>query len=152
MCVCIQGLSCFGNILLFCRQHFLQCPQGLLNKHFEKLIQCDARLNFLSQQPAIVLGSLYFDTRPSALVEPDESKDHCLDQGDDKGSVSSRVQGIGSPHASQSQSSSFNIETSDPSCVTLDSRSREAPSPSSGKLGRGLSLISMPYVPIHFFV
>ncbi|XP_027061859.1 uncharacterized protein [Coffea arabica] len=29
--------------------HFLQCPQGLLGKHFEKLIQCDPRLNFLSK-------------------------------------------------------------------------------------------------------
>ncbi|XP_028776809.1 uncharacterized protein LOC114733503 isoform X2 [Neltuma alba] len=112
------------------RQHFLQCPQGLLNKHFEKLIQCDARLNFLSQQPAIILDSPYFDTRPAAFVEPDESKDHCLNQVNDKVTVSSCVQGIGSPHASQS--SSFNIEISDPSCITLDSRSREVPSPSSG--------------------
>nr|KJB23596.1 hypothetical protein B456_004G106800 [Gossypium raimondii] len=30
------------------RQHFLQCPQGLLNKHFEKLVQCDMRLNCLT--------------------------------------------------------------------------------------------------------
>ncbi|CDP21216.1 unnamed protein product [Coffea canephora] len=29
--------------------HFLSCPQGLLGKHFEKLIQCDPRLNFLSK-------------------------------------------------------------------------------------------------------
>ncbi|KAI9125617.1 hypothetical protein K1719_003035 [Acacia pycnantha] len=112
------------------RQHFLQVPQGLLNKHFEKLIQCDARLSFLSQQPAIILDSPYFDTRPSTFVEPDESKDHCLDQVNDKASASSCVQGIGSPHASQS--SSFNIEISDPSCITLDSRSREVPSPCSG--------------------
>ncbi|GJU34694.1 hypothetical protein Tco_1183048 [Tanacetum coccineum] len=32
------------------RQHYLQCAQGLLNKHYEKLIQCDTRLRFLSQQ------------------------------------------------------------------------------------------------------
>ncbi|KAI3800074.1 hypothetical protein L1987_35382 [Smallanthus sonchifolius] len=33
-----------------CWQHYLQCSQGVLNKHYEKLIQCDTRLNFLSQQ------------------------------------------------------------------------------------------------------
>ncbi|KAF7838113.1 uncharacterized protein G2W53_006595 [Senna tora] len=112
------------------RQHFLQCPQGLLSKHFEKLIQCDMRLNFLSQKPEIILDSPYFDARPSAFVDPDESKDHNLDQGNDKESATSCVQGIGSPHASQS--SSFNIEISDPSSITLDSRSREMPSPWSG--------------------
>ncbi|XP_028769828.1 uncharacterized protein LOC114749577 [Neltuma alba] len=45
------------------RRHFLQCPQGLLGKHFEKLIQCDPRLNFLSQQPDIVLDSPYFESK-----------------------------------------------------------------------------------------
>ncbi|KAL5573065.1 hypothetical protein UlMin_022662 [Ulmus minor] len=44
------------------RQHSLQCPQGMLGKHFEKLIQCDPRLNFLSQQPEIVLETPYFET------------------------------------------------------------------------------------------
>ncbi|XP_019414945.1 PREDICTED: uncharacterized protein LOC109326667 [Lupinus angustifolius] len=43
------------------RRHFMQCPQGLLGKHFEKLIQCDPRLNFLSQQSDLVLGSPYFE-------------------------------------------------------------------------------------------
>lgn len=45
------------------RQHFLQCPQGFLGKHFEKLIQCDHRLNFLSQQPNMVLDCPYFEPR-----------------------------------------------------------------------------------------
>ncbi|KAK4269529.1 hypothetical protein QN277_022675 [Acacia crassicarpa] len=45
------------------RKHFLQCPQGFLSKHFEKLIQCDHRLNFLSQQPNMVLGCPYFESR-----------------------------------------------------------------------------------------
>lgn len=49
------------------RRHFLQCPQGLLGRHFEKLIQCDPRLHFLSQQPEIVLDSPYFDARISLL-------------------------------------------------------------------------------------
>ncbi|XP_054779893.1 uncharacterized protein LOC129287692 isoform X2 [Prosopis cineraria] len=45
------------------RKHFLQCPQGFLGKYFEKLIQCDHRLNFLSQQPNVVLGCPYFEPR-----------------------------------------------------------------------------------------
>ncbi|KAI3814693.1 hypothetical protein L1987_14337 [Smallanthus sonchifolius] len=39
------------------RQHYLQCSQGVLNKHYEKLIQCDTRLNFLSQQVDSCLDS-----------------------------------------------------------------------------------------------
>uniref|UniRef100_A0A803P0F0 TRF2/HOY1 PH-like domain-containing protein n=1 Tax=Cannabis sativa TaxID=3483 RepID=A0A803P0F0_CANSA len=54
------------------RQHFLQCPQGLLGKHFEKLIQCDPRLNCLSQQPEIVLESPYFETRITTTDEKNE--------------------------------------------------------------------------------
>ncbi|KAI3754527.1 hypothetical protein L1987_54312 [Smallanthus sonchifolius] len=47
------------------RQHFLQCEQGVLDKHYEKLIQCDARLNFLSQQQNIVLNFPYFPSSTS---------------------------------------------------------------------------------------
>ncbi|KAK1414033.1 hypothetical protein QVD17_29771 [Tagetes erecta] len=32
------------------RRHYLSCSPGVLKKHYEKLIQCDTRLNFLSQQ------------------------------------------------------------------------------------------------------
>lgn len=41
----------------------MECPLGLLGKHFEKLIQCDPRLNFLSQQPDMVLDSPYFESK-----------------------------------------------------------------------------------------
>ncbi|CAH1426652.1 unnamed protein product [Lactuca virosa] len=37
------------------KKHYLQCAQGVLNKHYEKLIHCDTRLNFLSQQFDTVL-------------------------------------------------------------------------------------------------
>ncbi|KAL0916723.1 hypothetical protein M5K25_014256 [Dendrobium thyrsiflorum] len=56
------------------RRHFLQCQQGLLNKHFEKLIQCDPRLKSLSLQPDIILESSCFE--PSCLEDKDES--NCL--------------------------------------------------------------------------
>ncbi|XP_072953543.1 uncharacterized protein [Typha angustifolia] len=56
------------------RRHFLQCPSGLLGKNFEKLIQCDARLHFLSQQPDIILESPCFETRCSVFEDPTEQK------------------------------------------------------------------------------
>ncbi|XP_031385128.1 uncharacterized protein LOC116198985 isoform X2 [Punica granatum] len=54
------------------RRHLLHCPQGLLGRHFEKLIQCDPRLNFLSQQPEKVLESLYFEPKISMFHEHSE--------------------------------------------------------------------------------
>ncbi|XP_020687935.1 uncharacterized protein LOC110103525 isoform X1 [Dendrobium catenatum] len=57
------------------KRHFLQCHQGLLNRHFEKLLQCDPRLKTLNQQPEIVLESSCFEA--SGLEDQDESK--CLE-------------------------------------------------------------------------
>ncbi|XP_039066404.1 uncharacterized protein LOC120212036 isoform X1 [Hibiscus syriacus] len=101
------------------RQHFLQCPQGLLNKHFEKLIQCDMRLNCLSRQPEIILDSPYFESRNTAFEDP----------GERKGSTSSGFQNMASPAAAHS--SSFEIERGDSAAITSENISREAPSPSS---------------------
>ncbi|CAH8315184.1 unnamed protein product [Eruca vesicaria subsp. sativa] len=55
------------------RQHFLQCPPGILNKHIEKLLQCDHRLFCLSRQPEINFDSLFFDTRQSIFEDPSVS-------------------------------------------------------------------------------
>ncbi|XP_020409819.1 uncharacterized protein LOC18790091 isoform X2 [Prunus persica] len=112
------------------RQHFLQCPQGLLNKHFEKLIQCDTRLCFLSRQSEIVLESPCFEPRSSAFEDP-ESKDHGFDPlGNGNGSSVSGFQDVASPSASQS--SSLKIDQQDTASMALEHQSREAPSPSSG--------------------
>lgn len=118
---------------MFCRQHFLQCPQGLLNKHFEKLIQCDTRLCFLSRQPEIVLDSPYFELRPSVFEDQGEAKGHGFDQlASGKGPSISGFQEIASPSASQS--SSLKTDPQDSAGMTLEHRSREAPSPSSGMI------------------
>lgn len=109
------------------RQHFLQCPQGLLNKHFEKLIQCDMRLNFLSRQPEIILDSPYFEQRPSACEDAEEYKGDQLETA--KGSTISSFQNLSSPAA---HSSSFEVEKGEPSGIGSEHMSREAPSPSSG--------------------
>lgn len=68
----LWGLSPKNDVLIpflwiffYCRRHFLQFPQGTLGKHFQKLIQCDPRLSFLSQQPQIVLDTPYFQPRVS---------------------------------------------------------------------------------------
>ncbi|KAK4857504.1 hypothetical protein QYF36_001703 [Acer negundo] len=64
------------------KQHFMQCPQGLLNKTFENLIQCDMRLNFLSQQPDMIVDSPYFGYAISSfqnLSSPAATLTHSLE-------------------------------------------------------------------------
>ncbi|KAJ9141257.1 hypothetical protein P3X46_031811 [Hevea brasiliensis] len=112
------------------RQHFLQCPQGLLNKHFEKLIQCDMRLNFLSRQPEIILDTPYFEQRSSVFKDPDESKGQDLNQAETgNGSSISGFQDLASP--SVAHSSSLETEKEDRAGTSSEHMSREAPSPSS---------------------
>lgn len=112
------------------RQHFLQCPPGVLNKHYEKLIQCDVRLNFLSQQPELVVESPYFDTKATVFENLDELKGHGLDPvGSGKGSPLSSIQDAASPAAALSSSVSF--EQPDLLGAAPERLSRDAPSPSS---------------------
>ncbi|CAN1223803.1 hypothetical protein LINGRAPRIM_LOCUS812 [Linum grandiflorum] len=92
------------------KQHYLQCPQGMLNKHFEKLIQCDMRLNFLSRQPEIALDSPYFEHRASVFEELDESKDQELNPVQNgQGSSASGLQNLASPSAGHSSSLDLDI-------------------------------------------
>ncbi|XP_022038944.1 uncharacterized protein LOC110941596 isoform X2 [Helianthus annuus] len=109
------------------RRHYLQCPQGLLGKHFEKLIQCDPRLNFLSQQPEIELESPYFEPRKSVFDEPNESKEYDLSKEGRPGPTIFDVQRTASSSGGQSSSRS---DLHDPSGRPAEF-SREAPSPSS---------------------
>lgn len=90
----------------------------MLGKHFEKLIQCDPRLNFLSQQPEVLLESPYFESRLPAFDEPDVSSHSKREEG----AVSFDLQHAASP--SGVQTSSSNIEQKD----FID------PSSSSGKI------------------
>lgn len=50
--------------LVFCyfffRKHYLKFPPGVLDRHFEKLLQCDSRLFELSRKPFPTLDSPYF--------------------------------------------------------------------------------------------
>ncbi|KAL3824667.1 hypothetical protein ACJIZ3_020696 [Penstemon smallii] len=57
------------------KKHYIECPPGVLNKHYEKLIQCDMRLNILSQQPEIVIDSPFFESQVTVLEIPDELKE-----------------------------------------------------------------------------
>ncbi|CAL1358658.1 unnamed protein product [Linum trigynum] len=114
------------------KQHFLQCPQGLLNKHFDKLIQCDMRLNFLSQQPELVVDSPYFEKMADVFSELDESNDHELNQVENgRGSsfAAAGFQNLASPSAGHS--SSLDMDRGDHTGTTSELMSREAPSPSS---------------------
>ncbi|KAI3673678.1 hypothetical protein L6452_39802 [Arctium lappa] len=108
------------------RRHYLQCPQGLLGKHFEKLIQCDPRLNFLSQQAEIELESPYFEPRTSSVFdEPSESNEYDLNR---EAPAIFELRRTASP--SGGQSSSSRSELHDPASRPTE-LSRETPSPSS---------------------
>ncbi|XP_022714715.1 uncharacterized protein LOC111274370 [Durio zibethinus] len=85
------------------RQHFLQCQQGLLGKHFEKLIQCDPRLNFLSKQPEILLESPYFEPRISGFNDSNEAG-HGVELKSEEGHIIFGLQDPLSPSAGQSSS------------------------------------------------
>ncbi|KAL6958279.1 hypothetical protein U1Q18_027093 [Sarracenia purpurea var. burkii] len=108
------------------RRHFLQCPQGLLGKHFEKLIQCDPRLNFLSQQGEIVVGSPYFETNSSVFDNSNES-DHRFDLNGEERKAFFDLQNAASP--SGSQSSPLKYEQEDLVGRPREQFSRETPSP-----------------------
>lgn len=115
----------------FHRRHFLQCPPGLLSKHFEKLIQCDPRLNSLSGQPEIILESPFFESRCSVFEDHDESKSNGLDDlKDGFGSTRSGFQDPVLPLAASSTSTKTEVRV--PTGRTTDSMSQETPSPSSG--------------------
>ncbi|XP_061354375.1 uncharacterized protein LOC133299003 [Gastrolobium bilobum] len=84
------------------RRHFLECPQGLLGKHFEKLIQCDPRLNVLSQRSDLVLDCPYFE--PGTIHDHIESSDG-FDRKSEEGAGFFGLQDVESGSAVQSSSS-----------------------------------------------
>ncbi|KAH7674927.1 hypothetical protein IHE45_08G104700 [Dioscorea alata] len=112
------------------RRHFLQCPQGLLGKHFEKLIQCDPRLYSLSQKAEIIIESPYFEPRCSVFEDPDDSKRHAFDNMDDD--VKPTFSGFHEPGSpSDAPSTSNKSKSRDLSVRAPDREARETPSPSS---------------------
>ncbi|CAH9140952.1 unnamed protein product [Cuscuta epithymum] len=90
------------------RLHVLQCPPGVLNKHYEKLIMCDARLHFLSQQSEILIDSPYFELQHSIVDDSVKFKGQSLALlGASRGSPSARVQCMASSPAPGQSSISF---------------------------------------------
>lgn len=79
------------------RRHILQCSPSLLSRHFEKLVQCDKRLNQLSQQPDIILDSL-FEPTSSIFENPNECE-----------APSSKFTPLGSPCAVSSVSKTYGV-------------------------------------------
>ncbi|KAJ0456910.1 hypothetical protein HanPI659440_Chr15g0604961 [Helianthus annuus] len=64
-------------------QHYLQCAPGVLNKHYQKLINCDTRLNLLSQQADASL-----DAQPAAkdpVKDPNMSNNNSSNQLENAG-------------------------------------------------------------------
>ncbi|CAL9751567.1 unnamed protein product [Musa acuminata subsp. burmannicoides] len=112
------------------RRHLLQCPQGLLSKNFEKLIDCDPRLKLLSQQPD-VLDSPYFEPQYSVFEDHSDSKSHILDGSkEDCGATFSGFCESGSPCATSSLSNKSEVR--DSFGRTPDFDPQDTPSPCSG--------------------
>lgn len=121
------------------RRHCLQCPQGLLGKHYEKLIQCDPRLNYLSQQEEMALASPYFEPKRSVFDEPKNESigGYSLSK---EGPATVDLHGTKSTSGGQSSCSrptEFVRETPSPSSV-MDSSTNEEP-----KAGGAESSMSM---------
>lgn len=71
-----QATSDFtGGQASICRRHLLQCAQGILERHYEKLLQCDHRLNLLSKEGIMGGDSPYFDS--SGAVFQDQNEHAC---------------------------------------------------------------------------
>ncbi|XP_041998699.1 uncharacterized protein LOC121748416 isoform X2 [Salvia splendens] len=125
-----QATSDFtGGQASICRQHFLECPQGLLGKHFEKLIQCDPRLNFLSQQGETKLESPYFEPRIPAFDDQTEDN-HELDLNREGSPSFFSLQDTASPAGPQSSSSKNDVDVLG---RHSESYPCETPSPSSAR-------------------
>ncbi|XP_020083117.1 uncharacterized protein LOC109706590 isoform X2 [Ananas comosus] len=111
------------------RKHFLQSPQSLLSKNFEKLIQCDPRLNLLSQQPDIIVESPYFEPRCSIFEDQVEHKRSYgfNDQKDDPTTTFSGFGDPGSPCATSSISGKSEIRDSIGKAPEIVSQATSAP-------------------------
>ncbi|KAL0425168.1 UNVERIFIED_CONTAM: hypothetical protein Sradi_1051600 [Sesamum radiatum] len=109
------------------RRHYLECPQGLLGKHFEKLTQCDPRLNFLSQQGEITLDSPYFEPKISVFDDKYENNSE-LDSNREGSPSFFSLQDTASPSGPQSSSSKNDLDALG---RHSDSYTHETPSPCS---------------------
>ncbi|KAF8073285.1 hypothetical protein N665_1122s0014 [Sinapis alba] len=110
------------------RRHFLQCAEGIMNKHLEKLVQCDHRLLYLSREPEIIMDSPYFDARRSIFEDPNESKGNPFGNFNlSTGPLISGTQNMASPVGAQSSSEHMYLshEAPSPSSV-IDARANEA--------------------------
>lgn len=75
-----------------------------MGKHFEKLMQCDPRLNFLSQRPEIVLECPYFEPKVAVFEDPNESS-LAFDLTSEERSAFLDLEDVASPSGAQSSSS-----------------------------------------------
>lgn len=139
-----QATSDFtGGQATICRRHFLQCPHGLLNRHYEKLIQCDPRLNLLSKKGFLSEASPLFDSKSAVFQDQDEQSSYAKAQ--EMGShVFTQFNHLkeeylapfscfpdGAPPVAQTLVPKFEPLDSEVSTVTVKATPHETPSPSS---------------------
>lgn len=106
----------------------MECPPELLKKNFEKLIQCDVRLNHLSQKGSIVVDTPLFEAKLPAFGGLVQSKSFSKPENSEE-SVLSRVKG-----SNLAQLSTSTAELSD--CVSAAPKIpfEDTSSPSSGTI------------------
>ena len=109
----------------------MECPQGLLRKHFEKLTESDPRLYSLSQQADITSVSLYFEPIASGFGDTNESKGPHVCNIDWELSDFFDLDDAASPSGKYSSSKNEHQEFLG---MPLEHFSPEAPLPSSGKI------------------
>lgn len=109
------------------RKHYIECPPGVLNKHYEKLLQCDLRLYYLSQQPELVHNSPNLESQASVPENSEQSKgDRSSQMPSAKGSPISVCQDTASSAGTQVSSKSGQ------SPLPAEQVSKESSLPSSG--------------------
>uniref|UniRef100_A0A2C9W1D7 TRF2/HOY1 PH-like domain-containing protein n=1 Tax=Manihot esculenta TaxID=3983 RepID=A0A2C9W1D7_MANES len=123
------------------RGHFLQCKRGFLGKHFEKIIQFDPHLNFLSQQSEILLESPYFEQSIPPFSELNESS-KAFDLKVKKRPALFALGQAASPY--RFHSSSMNDENQVFNVSTSESTSQENPSPITERLPSYWDQIKVP--------
>lgn len=99
-----------------------------MQNHFEKLVQCDPRLNFLSQQAEITLDSPYFESRKSGFKDA-HVRDREFDLNNEVSPNFIDLQSATSPSGAQYSSS---ISEQDPIGRPLEYIRQEKTSPISG--------------------
>eukprot|EP00249_Psilotum_nudum_P020167 c27585_g1_i1 orf=589-2349(+) len=131
-----------GGQATVCRRHFLQFSEGILNRHLEKLFQCEPRLKALSERASTIENSLFFepqipvdeqqDLHFQSMISHQQTSHHMVFEGLD----TEPLRHIGHGHVMNGiDGCHLNISPMhgmlEPACILPKTHGREVASPSS---------------------